>query len=109
MKFNKIVSSSLFMLALLVVSCGDEQKKEGDKVIEVPVATTNHDAPKTDVPATDMAKPADAVVITPAPTADTAVVTPPAVTETPHAAGSSNSNVTVEETHKTETTTTPAN
>jgi len=92
MEFNKFVSASLVVGSLALVSCGDEHKKEGDKVIEVPASTVNHDTPKT-----------DAAIVVPAPTSDAAVVTPPAVTETP------NANVTVEETHKTETTTTPAN
>ncbi|MGI4851980.1 MAG: hypothetical protein ACRYGR_08575 [Janthinobacterium lividum] len=102
MEFNKFVSASLVMGSLALVGCGDD-RKEGDKVIEVPAATVNHEAPKTDAAVVVPAPAHDAVVVTPAPTSDTAVVTPPATTETP------NANVTVEETHKTETTTTPAN
>ena len=116
MEFNKFLTAGLVIGSFALVGCGDEQKKEGDKVIEVPAATVTHDAPKTDVPATDISKPADTAVVTPEPAHDAAVVTPPAepahdaavvtppaVTETP------NANVTVEETHKTETTTTPTN
>ncbi len=54
MEFNKFISASMLIGSLALVSCGDEQKKEADKV-EVTTNTVTTDLPKTDVPATEPA------------------------------------------------------